>query len=94
MILTCNNPHTVPDDPLSPRQAFLSEVFSGSLSSEPDPDLGQVQLIVKLAIQIPEENIPDCPVNAAKVFLAYCLGRTARPFRWMYERGRRKPCVN
>ena len=50
-------------------------------------DTTNAQLIAQMAVEIPEGNIPQCPANAAKVFLAYCSGRTERPFRWMLAHG-------
>jgi hypothetical protein len=39
-----------------------------------------------IAGQIPEEQIPDNVMNAAKVFLAFCNGVCKRPHHWMLAR--------
>ena len=65
------------------KEQFLAFVYIGALAEDLHADTTNAQLIAQMAAAIPEESIPDCPTNAAKVFLAYCSGRTARPFRWM-----------
>jgi hypothetical protein len=66
------------------KEQFLTFVFFGALAEDLRSDTSQAQAIAQLAMQIPDENIPHCPANAAKVFLAYCSGRTRRPFNWMF----------
>ena len=68
---------------MTTKEQFLVVVFTGALAEDLRSDTANAQLIAQMASAIPEENIPQCPVNAAKVFLAYCSGRTERPFRWM-----------
>ena len=65
------------------KELFLVAVFTGALAEDLRSDTANAQLIAQMASAIPEENIPQCPLNAAKVFLAYCSGRTERPFRWI-----------
>jgi hypothetical protein len=66
------------------KEQFLTFVFFGALAEDLRSDTSQAQAIAQLAMQIPDEKIPHCPANAAKVFLAYCSGRTRRPFNWMF----------
>jgi hypothetical protein len=68
---------------MNKKEQFLAFVFCGALAEDLRSDTTQAQLIAHLAVEIPDEKIPECPANAAKVFLAYCSGRTERPFKWM-----------
>jgi hypothetical protein len=67
------------------KEQFLAFVFFGALAEDIHSDTANAQLIARMAMEIPEDKIPLCPANAAKVFLAFCGGRTERPFRWMME---------
>jgi hypothetical protein len=70
---------------MNKREQFLTFVFLGALHADIQNDTMHAQQIAMLASEIPEEQIPpECPMNAAKVFLAYCGGMKTRPFRWMY----------
>jgi hypothetical protein len=71
---------------MTKKEQFLAFVFWGALAEDLRNDTTNAQLIAQMALEIPEASIPECPANAAKVFLAYCSGRTERPFRWMIER--------
>jgi hypothetical protein len=73
---------------MTKQEQFLTLVFFGALSEDLKNDTTQAQLIAQLATEIPEHRIPHCPANAAKVFLAYCTGRTERPFNWMFPEPR------
>jgi hypothetical protein len=73
------------------KEQFLAFVFFGALAEDLRSDTANAQLIARLATDIPDDKIPHCPANAAKVFLAYCGGRTERPFKWMLGRGRAGP---
>jgi len=68
------------------KEQFLAFVFFGALAEDIRSDTANAQLIAHMAMEIPDDKIPHCPANAAKVFLAFCGGRTERPFRWMMER--------
>jgi hypothetical protein len=68
---------------MTKKEQFLAFVFLGALAEDLRSDTAHAQLIAQMASDIPEEKIPHCPANAAKVFLAYCSGRTERPFKWM-----------
>ena len=68
---------------MTKKEQFLAFVFFGALAEDIQSDTADAQLIAQMAVEIPEDKIPHCPANAAKVFLAYCSGRTARPFKWM-----------
>ena len=68
---------------MTKQEQFLAFVFFGALAEDLRSDTTHAQLIAQLALEVPEEHIPDCPLNAAKVFLAYCGGHTGRPFKWM-----------
>jgi hypothetical protein len=65
------------------KEQFLAFVFFGALAEDLRNDTADAQLIAQMATAIPEDRIPYCPANAAKVFLAFCGGRTRRPFKWM-----------
>lgn len=65
------------------REQFLTFVFCGALAQDMTNETSDAQLIAQIAAAIPEEQIPACPVNAAKVFLAYCNGVSRRPHNWM-----------
>ena len=69
---------------MTKKDQFLAFVFFGALAADLQNDTTDAQLIAHMAVGIPERDIPTCPANAAKVFLAYCSGRTRRPFRWMF----------
>ena len=58
----------------------------GALAEDLRSDTAHAQLIAQMAVEIPEDKIPHCPANAAKVFLAYCRGGTSPPFKWMISR--------
>src|SRR5258708_1032889 len=66
------------------KEQLRTFVFCGALAEDLRSDAAQGQSIAHLAMQIPEDKIPQCPANAAKVFLAYCSGRTNKPFNWMF----------
>ena len=68
---------------MTKKEQFLAFVFLGALAEDIRSDTTNAQLIAQMAVEIPEGKIPQCPANAAKVFLAYCSGRTERPFKWM-----------
>jgi hypothetical protein len=68
---------------MNKQEEFLVYVFMGALAEDLRSDSTNAQLVARLAMDIPESNLPDCPANAAKVFLAYCAGRTDRPYGWM-----------
>ena len=68
---------------MTKKDQFLALVFAGALVEDLRSDTANAQLIAQMAVAIPEDRIPHCPANAAKVFLAYCSGRTERPFKWM-----------
>ena len=61
-------------------------VCCGALAEDLSSGATDAQVIVQIAVEIPEAQIPHCPANAAKVFLAYCSGRSARPFKWMLSK--------
>lgn len=68
---------------MNKKDQFLAFVSLGALAEDLRCDTANAQLIAQMATAIPEHKIPHCPANAAKAFLAYCSGRTDRPFRWM-----------
>jgi hypothetical protein len=68
---------------MTKQEQFVTIVFLGALAEDIRSDTANAQLIAQIALAIPAAKIPECPANAAKVFLAYCSGRTARPFKWM-----------
>ena len=58
-------------------------VFFGALAEDVSNDTHDAQLVAAVASQIPETQIPPCPMNAAKVFLRFCHGKSGRPYKWM-----------
>ena len=72
---------------MNKREQFLTFVFCGALAQDLTNDTTNAQLIAQMAAGVEERRIPNCPANAAKVFLAYCNGVSRRPHNWMiYEK--------
>ena len=69
------------------KEQFLTFVFFGALAEDLRSETNRAQLIAQIATAIPDDQIPDSPANAAKVFLAFCAGQTERPFKWMLPPG-------
>lgn len=69
---------------MTKKEEFLMYVSVGALAEDTAKQTSNAQELLRLAISIPEESIPGCAMNAAKVFLAYCNGRTNRPHKWMF----------
>lgn len=67
---------------MSKKEQFLAFVFIGAIAR----DDNDVALILHMANQVREEQIPDNVMNAAKVFLAFCNGICKRPYHWMMAR--------
>ncbi len=72
---------------MSKREQFLAFVWVGALAQDFSRKTNDSALIMHIASRIPEDNIPDNVMNAAKVFLAYCNGLCKRPYHWMLARG-------
>ena len=53
------------------KEQFLAFVFFDALAEDLRSDTAHAQVIAQMASEIPEEKIPHCPANAARVFLAY-----------------------
>ncbi len=66
------------------REQFLTTVFYSALALDMNNETAHAQLIAQIASAIPEDKIPHCPANAAKVFVAYCTGVSRRPYAWMF----------
>ena len=71
---------------MSKRDQFLAFVLVGSLAQDGLRGTRDSQLVTHIASQIPEEQIPDNAMNAAKVFLAFCNGLCKDPHDWMLAR--------
>jgi len=71
---------------MSKREQFLAFVWVGALARDFNQKSNDTSLIIHIASQIPEEQIPDNVLNAAKVFLAFCHGVCKRPHHWMLRR--------
>jgi hypothetical protein len=71
---------------MSKREQFLTFVWFGAVGQDTKCNTNDALLIMHIASQIPEENIPDNVMNAAKVFLAFCNGICKRPHHWMLMR--------
>jgi hypothetical protein len=70
---------------MTKREKFQLYVYLGALKRDMDNDTNESQVIMAYAERVPEENIPACPQNAAKVFLSFVGGRS-EPWRWMMTR--------
>ena len=64
----------------------MAFVLVGALARDVHSETSDAQLIMRLAEQIPSDAIPSNPMNAAKVFLAFCTYDGKRPHRWMLSR--------
>jgi hypothetical protein len=74
---------------MSKKEQFLAFVMVGALAQDGFRKSKDCQLVMHIAGQIPEENIPDNVMNAAKVFLAFCQGFYTQPHEWMLAGKRR-----
>jgi hypothetical protein len=68
---------------MTKKEQFLAFVLVGALAQDSATNSNDLPLMMRLASPIPEECIPENPMNAAKVFLAYCNGVCKRPHKWM-----------
>jgi len=68
---------------MTKKEQFLAFILVGATARDINAETNDAQLILHLASQIPNEAIPVNPMNAAKVFLAYCNDAGKRPYRWM-----------
>jgi len=68
---------------MSKKQQFLAFVQVGAKAQDISTENNDCPLIMHVAGQIPEDQIPGNPMNAAKVFLAFCNGVCKRPHAWM-----------
>ncbi len=71
---------------MSKRERFLAFVLVGALAQDFNGNSNDTSLILHIAGQIPEEQIPENVMNAAEVFLAFCNGVCKRPRHWMLAR--------
>ena len=71
---------------MSKKERFLAFVLVGAMAQDISTNNGDCPLIMHMAGQIPEDQIPDNVVNAAKVFLAFCNGVCKKPHNWMLAR--------
>lgn len=69
---------------MTKREEFLMYVSICALSEDAARDTNNAQEMLRFAMKVPEESIPECPRNAATVFVAYCNGITNRPHKWMF----------
>ena len=76
---------------MSKKEQFMAFVWVGSLAQDFSHKTNEAQLIVHMASLIPEDQIPDNLMNAAKVFLAFASGARKRPHHWMLRRIPRPP---
>jgi hypothetical protein len=70
---------------MSKREQFLAFVWVGALARDFTGKSSDTSLIMHIASRIPEEQIPENVMNAAKVFLAFCNG-VCKPHHWMLAR--------
>ena len=73
---------------MSKKEQFLAFVLVGALAQDYATNSNDLPLMMRLAAQIEEDSIPENPMNAAKVFLAYCNGVCKRPHKWMLTAGK------
>jgi hypothetical protein len=71
---------------MSKRLQFLAFVLADASAQDISNGNNDCPLIMHLAGQIPEKQIPDNVRNAAKVFLAFCNGACKQPHPWMLAR--------
>jgi hypothetical protein len=68
---------------MTKKEQFLAFVLVGALAQDTATNGNDLPLMMRLAAAIPQEGIPENPMNAAKVFLAYRNGVCKRPHKWM-----------
>jgi hypothetical protein len=71
---------------MSKKEQFLAFVLVGATAQDISTGNNDCSLIMHMAGQIPEDQIPDNVFNAAKVFLAFCNGICKQPHPWMLAR--------
>jgi hypothetical protein len=71
---------------MTKKEQFLAFVKVGAQAQDSTLEVNDSPLILHVAGQIPEERIPGNPMNAAKVFLAFCNGVCPKPHDWMMPR--------
>jgi hypothetical protein len=71
---------------MSKREQFLAFVMVGALAKDFNGKSNDTSLIMHIASQIPEEQLPENVMSAAEVFLAFCNGVCKRPRHWMLAR--------
>jgi hypothetical protein len=71
---------------MTKKEQFMAFVLVGAAARDVQGETTDSQLIMHMAARIPDEVIPINVVNAAKVFLAFCVFEGKRPFRWMLAR--------
>ncbi|MDB6059478.1 MAG: hypothetical protein JWO95_3322 [Verrucomicrobiales bacterium] len=70
---------------MTKKEQFLAFVLVGALAQDYATNSNDLPLMMRMAASIPEEEIPENPMNAAKVFLAFCNGVVKRPHKWMLK---------
>jgi len=73
---------------MSKKEQFLAFVLVGALAQDAKSHGNDTSLMMHMANLIPEDQIPDNVMNAAKVFLAFCAGLSKRPHPWMMARAK------
>jgi hypothetical protein len=70
---------------MTKKEQFMAFVLVGAIARDISAETTDSQLIVHVASQIPEDEIPVNIMNAAKVYLAFCYDSSKRPHRWMLK---------
>ena len=71
---------------MSKKEQFLAFVLVAAKAQDISTKNNDCPLIMHIAGQIAEDQIPDNVMNAAKVFLAFCNGVCKKPHAWMVAR--------
>jgi hypothetical protein len=70
---------------MTKKEQFLAFVLVGAIAQDCANQNNDMPLIIRMAASIPDDDIPENPMEAAKTFLAFCNGVIKRPQRWMLK---------
>lgn len=73
--------------PMSKKEQFLAFALVGIMAQDLACKNNDAPLIMRMAAQIPEEQIPDDVTAAAHAFLDFCNGAREKPDDWMIGPG-------
>jgi hypothetical protein len=72
--------------PMTKKEQFMAFILVGAIARDISAETNDSQLVMHMASQIQEDEIPANIMNAAKVFLAFCNDAGKRPHRWMIKK--------